>query len=50
MIRKRSTGETEVALINIFESIQGEGPMSGKPAVFIRTFGCNLRCKFPCDT
>ena len=50
MIRVNSKGQHEIALINIFESIQGEGPMSGKPAVFIRTFGCNLRCKFPCDT
>lgn len=49
MIRKRSTGETEIALINIFESINGEAYASGKPAVFIRTFGCNLRCGF-CDT
>lgn len=40
----------EIALINIFESINGEGPLSGKPCVFIRTFGCNLRCQFPCDT
>lgn len=39
----------EIALINIFESINGEGPLSGKPTVFIRTFGCNLRCIF-CDT
>lgn len=50
MIRKRNDGTTEIALINIFESINGEAYASGKPAVFIRTFGCNLRCKFPCDT
>lgn len=49
MIRINEKGENEVALINIFESINGEGPMSGKPTVFIRTFGCNLRCVF-CDT
>jgi len=33
----------------IFYSIQGEGKWTGKPNIFIRTTGCNLRCKF-CDT
>ena len=32
-----------------FLSIQGEGPMQGRPAFFIRLAGCNLTCKF-CDT
>lgn len=50
MIRKNNKDETEIALINIFESINGEAYASGKPCVFIRTFGCNLRCAFPCDT
>lgn len=33
----------------IFYSIQGEGQNAGKPCVFIRLQGCNLRCKW-CDT
>lgn len=33
----------------IFYTIQGEGPFTGHPAIFIRLAGCNLAC-FWCDT
>lgn len=32
-----------------FVTIQGEGPLCGERALFIRLFGCNLRCP-GCDT
>ena len=33
----------------VFYTLQGEGPRSGEPAVFIRLAGCNLACTW-CDT
>ena len=36
-------------IAEIYESFQGEGPWAGTPSLFIRTSGCNLRCRF-CDT
>lgn len=34
---------------SIFDTIQGEGPFAGEPAVFLRLAGCNLQCPL-CDT
>lgn len=39
----------ELKVYEQFVSIQGEGPSAGKPAVFYRFAGCQLRCWF-CDT
>ena len=36
-------------VMEIFDSIQGEGEFMGRSATFIRLAGCNLRCDF-CDT
>ena len=36
-------------VVEIFDSIDGEGIRTGQPATFIRLAGCNLRCSY-CDT
>ena len=36
-------------LHSLFYTIQGEGPHTGKPAIFVRLGGCNLQCP-GCDT
>ncbi|MFM9890660.1 MAG: 7-carboxy-7-deazaguanine synthase QueE [Rickettsiales bacterium] len=48
--RGPETGDGQtLQVVNIFPTLQGEGPFAGHPAVFIRLGGCNLACSF-CDT
>jgi|KBSSwiStaDraftv2_1062776.scaffolds.fasta_scaffold115586_2 7-carboxy-7-deazaguanine synthase len=41
--------ETTLVVNEIFHSIQGESRHAGRPCVFVRLTGCNLRCVW-CDT
>ena len=41
--------ESVAPLVELFSSIQGEGPLVGARQVFIRFAGCNLACAY-CDT
>ena len=36
-------------IAEIFQSVQGEGVLTGTESAFVRTSGCNLRCWY-CDT
>ncbi|MCK8826937.1 radical SAM protein [Natroniella acetigena] len=41
--------ETKIPVVEIFNSISGEGISAGEVVTFVRVAGCNLRCSY-CDT
>lgn len=43
------TDAVVLPLVEIFATVEGEGTAAGYPTVFIRLFGCPLRCAW-CDT
>lgn len=45
----RDAGSLRMKVSEIFKSIQGEGPNTGVPSVFLRLAICNLECSW-CDT
>lgn len=47
----KNSGLTDVTLpmVEIFDTVEGEGTRAGYPTVFVRVFHCNLRCTW-CDT
>lgn len=48
-IEKPVEGTTHLSVVDIWDTIQGEGPFAGMPSVFVRLAGCNLQCP-ACDT
>lgn len=49
-LRPQEAGDgTTLWIQEVFYTLQGEGPYSGEPAVFVRLGGCNLNCYW-CDT
>lgn len=45
----REEHKGRLPVVEIFNSIDGEGKKAGQPATFIRFAGCNARCSY-CDT
>lgn len=47
--KRRIDADGVLEVHSVFNTIQGEGPFTGRPAVFVRLAGCNLQCP-ACDT
>lgn len=45
----QNTSEIKFPVVEVFDSIDGEGITAGCLATFIRLAGCNIRCRY-CDT
>lgn len=48
-ISESAASRREASLVEVFASIQGEGPEVGRSTVFVRFGGCDLRCRW-CDS
>ena len=48
-VEKQNLLEPQYNIVEIFESLQGEGANTGMPSIFIRFGKCNLACPW-CDT
>lgn len=45
----KNVEDNHLMITSVFATLQGEGPFSGEPAVFVRLSKCNRACTF-CDT
>mmetsp|Transcript_11504 Transcript_11504/g.23403 ORF Transcript_11504/g.23403 Transcript_11504/m.23403 type:complete len:298 (+) Transcript_11504:2263-3156(+) len=43
------TSSPRLSVAEVFSSVQGEGPFTGRPSIFVRLSKCNLECSW-CDT
>ncbi|WP_375330568.1 7-carboxy-7-deazaguanine synthase QueE [Alicyclobacillus fastidiosus] len=47
--KEANSSSLPLPMVEIFETVEGEGTRAGYPTVFVRLFHCNLRCTW-CDT
>lgn len=46
---KKEYLQWQLPMVEVFETVEGEGKSAGFPTIFVRVFHCNLRCSW-CDT
>jgi 7-carboxy-7-deazaguanine synthase len=47
--KQENEDDGSLSIVDVWSTIQGEGPYAGTPATFVRLAGCNLQCP-ACDT